>query len=443
MTRNPTPAGRWRGRIAGLSALAMLLCATLACVALRVRAGTTTTTRELLPSSIQVIPGSFAFLRAGQVYLGRANTPPRQLTRFAKPDPDPTHAGPLVWAPDNRHLAVAIGSPLVARDALASATGKLYVADTTTGVTTLVAPLDKTQPGIAVGPDAYAWSDKNTLLYATAGQLFTYRLDTRTSTAVPGMNGLVLDLEVRGHLLYYMSYQPPDGPLVVLPVALRRHNLATNADDALADLGQVQFEVTGCNTVGCQAAPGVPSLAPAWDVSPDGTELAYERITSFAPDLATASASFWFAALPPASSLTATPTVTASAAASTSTSGAPQPIFHGVSASLPAGVPGTCCFLRFGPDGRGLVLSSGGAMPMPFGPYLLYTHALAGSFQAGTPWAFGPAAWAPDATSFTLVLHHRGATTTDLLSFASQRTTVLQDDAYGCAWANTLDPITT
>lgn len=433
MTRTSTRTARRGRRTLGLGALALMVCAAAACAVLRM-AASTTTTRELLPSAIQVMPGSFAFLRAGQVYLGRANVPPRQLTTFSKPDQDATHVGPLVWAPDNRHLAVAIGAPVVARDALATATGTLYLIDTNSGAITVIAPSDTTHPGVAVGPTAYGWSDPHTLLYTVAGQLFSYRLETRSSASVPGVNGLVLDLEVRGQTLYYMSYQPPNSPLVVLPVALRRHDLTSNADAALVDLGRAQFEVTGCNTVGCQAAAGVPDLAPAWDVSPDGTQLAYERITAFAPDLTTASASFWYALLPATTPDAATPTANAIAAAST----APQPIFHDVGATLPAGMPGVCCYLRFGPDGRGLVLSSGGAMPAAFGPYLLYTRSLAGGFQVGSPWTFGPAAWAPDATSFTLVLHHRNAPTTDLLTYASQRTTVLQDDAYGCAWAYTL-----
>lgn len=445
MTRSPShsadPArpARARGRLLWLGALVALLCATLAWTAMQTLAPRTKATRELLPSAIQVMPGFFAFLRGGQVYLGRAKSLPRQLTRFTAPDHDPTHAGPLAWAPDNRHLAVVIGQPTVARDALGAATGALYIVDTTTGATTLIAPRDHSQPGVAVGPAAYAWADKNTLVYATAGHLASYQLDTRASTAVPGIAGLAVDVEVRGHTLYYMSYQPPDGPLVILPVALRQHNLLTQADTSVADLGLAQFQVTGCNTVGCEAAPAVPALAPAWDVSADGTQLAYESITALAPDLSSASATFWYATTAPTPAA-ATPTAGVTATPP-GASAAPQRIFQGVAGSLPASAPGACCFLRFAPDGRGLVLSSGYAMPSAFGPFLLYTRALAGAYQVGYPWAFGPAAWAPDASSFTLVLHQRASSTTDLLTYATQRTTVLQDDAYGCAWANALPPV--
>jgi len=434
MTQHSSPKRRQRGGMVWLGAFSMLLCVALSLAVARAAMSHTTATRELLPSAIEVMPGSFAFMRGGQVYLGRAHSLPRQLTRFGAPDRDPTHAGLLAWAPDNRHLAVVIGSPVVARDALATATGALYVVDTSTGDTTLVAPKDKSHPGVAVGPDAYAWADKDTLLYAAAGQMLSYHVATHATSAFQGTSGLVIDLEVRGHSLYYMSYQPPDGPLVVNPVGLRRYDLAALTDSAVADLGLAQFEVTGCNTVGCEAAPGVPSLAPAWDVSDDGSQLAYEKITGFAPDLTTASATFWYVAL--AAPIAGTPVATATAT-STGASTAPQPIFHGIPATLPADTPGTCCFLRFGPDGRGLVLSSGAAMPIAFGPYLQYTRTLASSYQVGYPWAFGPAAWAPDATSFTLVLHHRDASTTDLLTYASQSTSVLQNDAYGCAWAYT------
>lgn len=433
MPQHPLPTGRPRGCALWLGVFIVLLCAALSIALARGTMSGTTATRELLPSAIEVKPGSFAFLRDGQVYLGRAHSLPRQLTRFRAPDRDPTHAGPLVWAPDNRHLAVVIGPPIVARDTLASATGALYVIDTSTGETTLVAPQDTSRSGIAVGPSTYAWADNDTVIYAASGQLYTFRIDTHAAAPVPGISGQAIDLEVRGHWLYYMSDPPPDGPLVVNPVTLRRVDMATHHDMAVVDLGLARFEVTGCNTVGCEAAPGVPSLAPAWDVSADGAQVAYERIGAFAPDLTSATATYWYSALGPAPGAAA-----ATATAVSSVPAVPQPIFHGVPATLPADTPGECCYLRFAPDGRGLVLSSGGAMPTTFGPFLVYTRALAGGYQTGYPWAFGPAAWAPDAASFTLVLHQKGVSTTDLLTFASQRTTVLQDDAYGCAWALTL-----
>jgi hypothetical protein len=367
-------------------------------------------------------PATFAFVRDGQIYLGTRSGAPHQLTRFTRPDADPTHWGPLVWAPDNRHLAVVVGSPLVARDQLATATGALYVVETKTGSVTAVVPQHAGEPGVVVGLSTYGWRDARTLLFAAAGNVFSYALATRAVTPVTGLVGKAIEVEARGAGLYYSTYQTPAAPLVLLAVTLRRHDLATNADAPLADLGLALFQATGCNAVGCQAAPGAPSLAPAWDVSADERQLAFERLPEFVPDQSSATASFWYTAL----------------GSSTMPPGAPQRIFANAPSALPAGTPGICCYLRFAPDGHGLVLSSGDAMPRVFGPYLLYTQQLAQSAQVGFPWAFGPAAWAPDAASFTLVAHQRDAPSTTLLTYANQSTVVLQDNAYGCAWAYAL-----
>lgn len=379
------------------------------------------------PGPASSVPaGTFAFVRDGQIYLATRSGAARQLTAFAQPDRDQTDWGPLVWAPDDRHLAVAVGSPIVARDQLAMAAGTLYSVDTKTGIVTLVAPQRTADPGIAVGPSTYGWRDASTLLFAAAGRVFSYALATGATTPVAGLMGSTIELEVRGAGLYYSTYQTPEEPLVILGNTLRRHDLVTNTDVEVANLGLALFQATGCGAVGCQAAPGAPSLAPAWDVSADEGQLAFERLAAFAPDQSSATASFWYA---PLGGHAGTPTPAAGASTT------PQPIFADAPGVLPAGVPGTCCYLRFAPDGRGLVLSSGYAMPGSFGPYLLYTQQLARDAQVGYPWAFGPAAWAPDAASFTLVAHRRNAASTTLLTYANQSTAVLQEDAYGCAWA--------
>lgn len=370
-------------------------------------------------------------MRDGQIYLARRGDAPHLLTTFAPADRNPADWGPVVWSPDNRYLAVAIGKPTVSRDQDATASGVLYLVDVHTGGAIVVAPASAGQPGIAVGQAAYAWQDAATLLFAAAGRVFTYSTAAGTALPLQGLAGNVVNLEVRGQALFYSSYPTPSGPFFVLPVALRRHDLATNTDSAIADLGSMLFQVTGCNAVGCHAAPGVPNTAPAWDVALDGSRLAFEHLADLAPGGTQATMTFWQQILPVAAAGTPTPSVTPSGVTA-----APVRVFADVATGLPLGVPGACCFMRFAPDGRGLVLSSGYAMPKPFGPYLLYTHNLGLGYQVGFPWSFGPAAWAPDAASFTLVNHVRGAADTTLLTYADQKTTTLEGNAYGCAWAN-------
>lgn len=366
---------------------------------------------------VAVAVGTYAFVRSGQIYLAGPSGTPRQLTAFASADHDPTHWGPLVWAPDNHHLAVAVGSPLVPHDRLGGAAGVLYVIDTRSGVAQTIAP-ERGASGIAVGPSAYAWRDAKTLLFAAAGHVYTYSMSAGTTALVPGLVGGAVEIAVRAGAVYYSSAAVPDGPLLALPITLRRHDLATGHDAALAELGTGRFEVTGCDAVGCEAAMGVPSAVPAWDVSTDGSAMAYQTVTSVAADDSTLSASFWYASL-----------------TNGMPHGAPVRLFSAARTSLPADTPGACCFLRFAPIGGGLVLSGGYAMNRVFGPYLVYTDSPGVSAQLGSPWAFGPAAWTPDARAFTLVSRQSGVAETSLLNFGDQSTAILRADASDCAWA--------
>lgn len=367
---------------------------------------------------VAVAEGTYAFMRAGQIDLAGTMGAPRQLTAFAHPDRDPTHWGPIVWAPDNRHVAVAVGDPLVSRDNLGVATGVLYVVDMRSGDARVVAPAKPGAVGVAVGPGAYAWRDGGALVFVAGGGVYAYALAGGLVTAFTGLTGSAVEVEVRGGALYYSSAALPDGPLLTLSTTLRRHDFASGHDSIVVGLGLGRFEVTGCNAVGCQAAPGVPAAVPAWDVAADGSAVAYETVTGIAPDDTSLTASFWYAAL-----------------ANGALSGTPARVFAAVRATLPADTPGACCFLRFAPDGRGLVLSSGYAMAAGFGPYLTYANPPGSAVQVGAPWAFGPAAWTPDARGFTLVAHQRAAANTALLNFGDQDTAILQADASDCAWA--------
>lgn len=373
--------------------------------------------------------GVFAFVRDGQVYVASSGHRAHMVSHFPRPDLDLTHWGPLMWAPDDRHIAVAIGDPLVARDQVSFANGHLFILDARTGLTDLAAPQSPGDPGVAVGPAAYGWLDAQTLLFASAGHMFAYSLATASVATLSAFSGSVVELEIRRRAIYYASYHASDGPVSILGVALRRHNVETGDDIAIADLGVGRFQVTGCNGVGCEVAPGIPSVTPAWDVSVDESQIAFERISSFSPDRTRANASFWYldAALgngnePPAFT------------------GTPQPVFVGIAATLPADMLGECCFLRFAPDGHGLVLSGGYAAPTTFGPFLMYPAHHDGSYQVGYPWAFGSAAWAPDASAFTLVARQRNATAVELLTYTSTGTSSLEDDAYDCAWVNSPPP---
>jgi hypothetical protein len=372
--------------------------------------------------------GTVAYVAGGQVTIARPGEQPRQLTHFATPDGDPTHWGPIVWAPGAGYLAVAIGNPQVDANQVAGATGALYVVDVRTGNATLVTSGAATSVGVAIGPATYDWEDAARLLFTAGGKVYAY--DVRAGSAAPlqGLNSTtVLDLAVRGHALYYASSTAAGGPLSALPASLRRFDLDTHADALVTDLGTVLMQVTGCDVTGCMAAAGVAATLPAWDVSLDGRALAFERVTGLSADRTHADVAFFFASAAPAP---ATP-----GGGQQPLFGTPTAIFAGVAHETPAGMPNACCYLRFSPDGRALALTSGYAMPAAFGPYLLYPRMSPTAYQTGFPWAFGPAAWRPDSRAFSLTTHRASAPTTTVLTFGDQQTAVLAQGGYDAAYA--------
>lgn len=374
--------------------------------------------------------GTLAYISAGQVMLVRPGADPRPLTHFAQPDVDPTHWGPIVWAPGGAALAVAVGNPVVDANQVAGAQGALYVVTLRDGTARLVTTKASAEQGVAIGVASYAWEDASQLLYAESGTVFSYQVATGMSAPLAGLaRTTVLDLAVRGHALYYTSYASPEGPLTALSVALRRFDLQTHSDSQVADLGTVVMQVTGCDVTGCMAAPGVAATLPAWDVSPDERALAFERLTSLSADRTVASVTFYFA--------TAVAKVSGGAQSALAAPGfgTPRVIFTGVSSRISAGMPNACCYLRFSPDGRALALTSGYAMPQPFGPYLLYPGQASATYQTGFPWAFGPASWSPDSRTFCLTTHRGSAPVTTLLAYGNETTDVLAEDGSDGAYA--------
>jgi hypothetical protein len=385
-------------------------------------------------AAARLVPsGTVAYVVGGQVTLVEPGRAPRRLTSFPQPDTDPTHWGPLAWSPDTLQLAVAIGYPLVDPNQVAGATGALYVISLRTGTVALVTPHAKDGQGVAIGAASYAWHDSAHLLFATGGKVQSFDVAAGTTSALDGFSrATVLDLAVRRHALYYTTYAAPDGPLTALPVVLRRFDLETHEDTQVAELGLVIMQMTGCDSTGCMAAAGVAATLPAWDVSADESALAFERVTNPSPDRTQAQASFYFVAgpaQPPAVGISPTATAMATAQATSTT------IYAGVKSQLPSGLPNACCYLRFSPDGRALALTSGYASPQQFGPYLTYPRITPAAYQIGFPWAFGPAAWQPDGSAFSLTSHQGNAASTSLLSYGNRATQVLAKEGYDSAYA--------
>lgn len=187
----------------------------------------------------------------------------------------------IAWAPDGRHLAVDVYLPVPDEDALTYP----YVVDTSThAVTRVNVPTDATNDGLR----NLAWADNNTLLVLTGdtpGQanipmpaaLYSYNVSTSAVTTLPGITHMTTDGVVRCGTLFYMEVTPftnigvdSNGANEFKGSALiHRYSLATHTE--------IGSPVTFSDTFNADGSFEFYEV-PGWDVSPDGTKLAYQHM---------------------------------------------------------------------------------------------------------------------------------------------------------------------
>ncbi len=194
-------------------------------------------------------PASYAFANtAGSISIVTGCDNPIQLTRLS--------GGPWQidgWSPDGSTLAVQ-----------SLQDGALAVIDRSSGV---VRPVNLggavTSPARA---DEAVWASTGLLIVRSGQSLLEVDLVSRTVT--PLNVSRVTHIEWRADALYYSV--SATGATIV-----HQRDVATNADAVVATLAD--------NLGGCAATSQGCAVAPAWDVSPDGTFILYQ-----APSLANA-----------------------------------------------------------------------------------------------------------------------------------------------------------
>jgi hypothetical protein len=308
----------------------------------------------------------------GQINGGGAT----QLSHFQYPlgIPDENAVGNapqtgfLAWAPDAKHLAVAI-----MQDVPFSTEYNPYIVDTATHAPTRV-PLSGaiTVPSEGTGRRILSWADTHTLILVqatngpTGGAALSYDITSGNLTPLPGITGAVEGV-VRCGTLFYSSYGAftpvPGAPATQTPtkapVLLHRYSLTAHAEAGNPiPLGDAS---TYPGAEGQIAGLG-------WDVSHDGSKIAYQqtKVTYSGGNLVTTS-TFW--------------------AANDDGTGAVR-ILTQATANSPA-------FLAIAPNGRQVAVTA--ANPTP--------NVLSGSMGGGsalsyTPDSDGAPAWLADSSGF-------------------------------------------
>lgn len=232
-----------------------------------------------------------------QIWASVDDAPPRQITHrpASASSCGEDILGAPMYAPDLRHIAVAGGTTC----ASGQIAGQLFVVDAATGALSTV-PL----PGSGIlltTQRSYGWVDAHTLFAlgnfggdsGSASGGVEYTLGASSTTALPGLPANIAEGVARGTTLFYVTASQTTGPVptpTITPTTtptpahavtytlyhtlLARYDLSAQTPlPGTVDLGT--FAMCACPT-GDYHLPG-------WDASPDGTHIAYQRVTPVTP----------------------------------------------------------------------------------------------------------------------------------------------------------------
>jgi hypothetical protein len=267
----------------------------------------------------------------------------------------------IAWAPDAKHLAVAIMQIVPF-----STEYDPYIVDTTTHAVTKV-PLAGaiTVPSETTGRRIFSWADTHTLIIVAPGVADSYDITSGHLTPLPGITGAQEGV-VRCSTLFYSTYG------AFAPIAGAPAPQATKAPVLLFRYGLVTDTVLGSPMTLGEAStyPGAEGQITGlgWDVSRDGTKVAFQQATAkYSGGNLVTSSKFY--------------------AANTDGSGKLQ--------ILPQGTSNSPAFVAISPNGTLVAVTA--ANPTP---NVLSGSMSGGSLRAYTPDSDGAPAWLADNAGF-------------------------------------------
>lgn len=231
-------------------------------------AGTSSPTRTVPPdnASPRLAWSQFSNDGAIQIWEAATDSSPRLLATMPASlgTCQLVSAGLTMLAPDDRHALVGLGQQC---GGLIDDPGPLAIVDTSSGhFSTVPLPADTT---VLPQVRSYGWIDNNTVValpYNATSSAYVYTVGSATATR---LDGLLSPLEgvVRGSTLFYLEERSSAGSIQLL---LHRYDLAARrVVPGSVDLG-------GYRT--CSECPSMV-ISPGWDVSPDGSHIAYQFTT--------------------------------------------------------------------------------------------------------------------------------------------------------------------
>lgn len=215
-------------------------------------------------------PHAFAWYQydshhAPQIWASVNGASPHQVTHIAPP---PTSGcdneiawSPPVYSPDLAHIVAAMGGFGCGDGGL---TGQASVISASSGA---VSNVPGSYGSVPLETRAEGWLDSSTIWFISARSIYTYHLGDASASALPGISGAE-DAVVRGSTLFWDQQDGSSSSQWTW--TLHRYDLGVHS--ALA--GTISL---GAWAV-CQCSPG-NITTPGWDVSPNGSHVAYQVIT--------------------------------------------------------------------------------------------------------------------------------------------------------------------
>lgn len=261
MPRPTSPHAR-RHLIASLALAALLALAGCSSSA-STSGGPTATTAH--PTATPLPPQTLAWVQDDssgnpQVWATIAGAAPRQISHNdGSVVCGEVAFGPPVFSPDATHVAVVGG--VGCGDGQSH--GPVFVVDVATGALTQVPDADS-----LTDTRSLTWLDNTTLLINGAA---TYTLGAASATNLPGSPGGI-EAVVRGSTLFYLASGGTPGS--ALTAAIHRYSLTSHSDlGSPISLGGFDLPT--------DSSPGDFHFQ-GWDVSPDGSHVAYQVTTAAA-----------------------------------------------------------------------------------------------------------------------------------------------------------------
>lgn len=219
-------------------------------------------------------PHAFAWFqldgaKVPQIWASLNGATPRQITHVAKdtsPCDDQIAWSPPVFSPDLKHIVASLGSYQCGDNAM---NGPLSIITVSSGALATVPGINGAN-FIRITQRAAGWIDASTIWYINYSGLFTYKLGAASTTLVSTLGGVrPEEAALRGSTLFY-SYQTPGPGSTPSNQYLGRFDITSSS--------VVPGTINMGTIAGCACSPG-DYRTPGWDVSADGSHVAYQVVT--------------------------------------------------------------------------------------------------------------------------------------------------------------------